>query len=279
MFETIVISGGTWNAMLILGALMYICEKTDFDTVKTFTGTSSGAILAYLICIGYDPYEIIEYIFEKKVHECMDKAGASMYFSLWQQNYVFEFETMIEPILHDMTLKKLSFVPTLSELFESSGKSFTCYTYNMSTDESVELTKETYPDLSCLKALQMSCSLPMFFDKCYHNNDWYIDGGIQDNFPLSQKNDTDLTLGFFLTDDNRTKHCNTLSSYLFEIFNVPHRRLNEMKLQTIQHACIVKIASIGFRITEKIGIKDILDWISKGYACAMNPHNRNFILV
>lgn len=279
MFETIVISGGAWDAMMVLGALIYVCEKTDLSNVNTFIGTSSGSIVAYLLCIGYDPYEIIEYIINSKIYECFEKTSAQIYFSLWQQSYVYEYEKVVESVLIDMTLKKLNYIPSLSDIYKLTGKTFTCYSFNMNTDESVELSKESFPTLSCLKAIRMSCSIPMFFDKCFYQNEWYIDGGIQENFPVFSVTDSHSTLGFNIIDHVSVESCSTLVGYLYQIFSIPHRKLNELKLKSIHNTCIITIKGVGMKSVGKLTIQEILQWVSVGYSNAANETTRNFIFV
>ena len=61
-FDTLVLSGGSSKGILILGALQYAYDNFLLNDIDIYVGTSSGAIIGYLLAIGYTPLEIIVYI-------------------------------------------------------------------------------------------------------------------------------------------------------------------------------------------------------------------------
>ena len=127
MFDTVVLSGGGWNGLLSIGSLVYIFETCNIDQIHTFVGTSSGAIICYLLCIGFCLSEIIENIFDMKLYELFNKNNTENYISLFQDKYVYDFSKTIGEILKKLSLKKMSTVPTLMELYDHTNKEFICY--------------------------------------------------------------------------------------------------------------------------------------------------------
>ena len=63
-FDTIVLSGGSIKGIVTLGALQYAKENYLLENIKTYIGTSSGAIISYLLAIGYNPIEMIVYWYD-----------------------------------------------------------------------------------------------------------------------------------------------------------------------------------------------------------------------
>ena len=61
-FDTLVLSGGSSKGILILGALQYAYDNFLLNNIDIYVGTSCGAIIGYLLAIGYTPLEIIVYI-------------------------------------------------------------------------------------------------------------------------------------------------------------------------------------------------------------------------
>ena len=61
-FDTIVLAGGSTKGLLTLGALQYAYDNNIIKNINTFIGTSAGAILCFLLIIGYTPIEIIVYL-------------------------------------------------------------------------------------------------------------------------------------------------------------------------------------------------------------------------
>ena len=54
-FDTIVLAGGSTKGLLTLGALQYAYDNNIIKNINTFIGTSAGAILCFLLIIGYTP--------------------------------------------------------------------------------------------------------------------------------------------------------------------------------------------------------------------------------
>tara|TARA_B110000483_G_scaffold16092_1_gene17980 strand:+ start:1748 stop:2590 length:843 start_codon:yes stop_codon:yes gene_type:complete len=280
MFNTIVLSGGGWNGLLAIGSLIHIFETCDINQISKYVGTSSGAFICYLLCIGYDLYEIITDLLNMKLYELLKKANAQNYIRLWQDQYLYDFGETVGRALGELTLKKLGFVPTLSQLYQSTNKTLVCHSYNMSTRQGVQISKDTHPHLSCIKAIQMSCSIPLFFDRCYHDGNLYIDGGIIDNFPLTPDLDVPSTLGIVIDHcPGSTEPSGSIPGYLWELFMIVHSKVQQMQgVNASKGACIVKLC------TKKSGIGDIeresvIHTITEGYTMSTDANNRNFILV
>ena len=50
---------------------------------------------------------------------------------------------------------------------------------------SVELSHETYPDMKLLTAISMSIAIPFLFQPVLYKNVYYCDGGLVNNFPIT----------------------------------------------------------------------------------------------
>ena len=72
-YDTLVLAGGSSKGLMILGALQYGFDNYLLKNVNTYIGCSAGAMIGYLLAIGYTPIEIVVYIccnqlMEKMVH-------------------------------------------------------------------------------------------------------------------------------------------------------------------------------------------------------------------
>jgi peptidase E len=106
-YDTLVIAGGSTKGILALGALQYAIDNYMLSKIKTYIGTSAGAMICYLLAIGYTPIEIIVYIcshqlMEKLVHfnivAMINNQGASSY-------------NAIHEIFEKMTINKIGAPP------------------------------------------------------------------------------------------------------------------------------------------------------------------------
>ena len=51
--------------------------------------------------------------------------------------------------------------------------------------KSLHISYKTHPDLSCIKAIQMSSSIPLVFNNCVYHNELYADGAVSNNIPVN----------------------------------------------------------------------------------------------
>ena len=57
IYDTLVLSGSSIKGFAFLGALQYLYENNKLN-IDNYIGTSAGAIISYLLIIGYTPIEI-----------------------------------------------------------------------------------------------------------------------------------------------------------------------------------------------------------------------------
>ena len=62
MYSNLVLSGGAFRGLGILGAIKYLEETDLIKNFKQYIGTSAGAIICFFLIIGYKSYEIKEII-------------------------------------------------------------------------------------------------------------------------------------------------------------------------------------------------------------------------
>ena len=179
-FDTLVLSGGSVQAIIMLGALQYAEDNFLLKKINIYVGTSAGVICGYLLAIGYTPIEIMVYLCTKQILEKMkhfnivamiNGGGATSYIHIHEQ-------------LEKMTIEKIGRLLTLKDLYTIFNKSLVCITYNLTTNKQEVLTYENNPDLPCLIAIRMSSNLPFIFDHFQYMGNFYTDGGISNNFPI-----------------------------------------------------------------------------------------------
>ena len=267
-YDTLVLSGGAIRGILTIGALQYAYDNFLFKNVKTYIGTSSGAIIGFFLAIGYTPIEIMVYICTKQVMERMQNFNVV---AMIQGKGACSYSTMGEE-LEKMTIAKIGYLPTLLDLYEKYGKTFVCATHNFTKDKTEYLSWETHPQLPCLTALRMTSNLPFIFEMFYYGKDLYIDGGVSDNFPIDiAKKYGEKILGIAIIDLNREINSEdpdigTLQ-YIYQLMFIPISQIIKNKIRMIadRHKIIVlkhekKIFSFNMDSHEK------LEMFSSGYS-------------
>lgn len=178
MYDTVVLSGGGLNGIVLLGSLQLCKDRGMLENVNTFVGTSVGAIICYLLAIGYTPIEIM-------VNLC---TNAQLFDNLSKFKFIKSLNGQgattfkhISDHLETMTIEKVGKLLTMSEV----PKTLIFGTYNISKTVPEYISASAYPDLPCIDALRMSCNLPFIFEHFKYGDDYYVDGGVYDSFPLN----------------------------------------------------------------------------------------------
>jgi NTE family protein len=179
-YDTIVLSGASTKGFVLLGALQCLYDKNLINNTVNLIGTSSGAIIAYLLCIGYTPVEIIVYIC---THSLLEKLQSFNMVALLQGNGATSFHPIYEGI-EKMTIAKIGYLPTMKDIKQTFKKNLIIVTHNITEDKTEYINYENFPEIPCLVALRMSANIPLIFEHYRYGHSFYIDGGISDNFAI-----------------------------------------------------------------------------------------------
>ena len=268
-FDTLVLSGQSVRGIITLGALQYGYDHFLLDEIRNYIGTSSGAIICYLLSIGYSPVEIIVYICTNQLMEklrhfnivaMMNNLGASSFTSIYEQ-------------LEKMTIDKIGYLPTFSDLKHKFEKNLICVTYNYTLNTAEYLSYENTPSMPCLIALRMSANLPLIFETFKYGNSFYIDGGVSDNFGINIGDDIgEKILGILIgskDNSNFNKYPEMdILEFIYKIMFIPISNNIDSKLQNISEKCKIiklnydKLKFFNFNVNSKLK----LDLFSYGYS-------------
>ena len=266
-FDTLVLSGGSVLAISTLGALQWLKDNSLISNIKTFVGTSAGAIISYLLIIGYTPIEIVVYlctnhqIFEKL--KCFDLVKASR----GEGATTFLF---IADQIEKMTIEKTGRLFTMKDLYTVFNKNLLCITYNVTKNCAECLDYVSNPDLPCITALRMSSNLPLVFEPFKYGDSFYIDGGLSNNFPIDigekfGNKILGINIAHMVAEDNPNMN---LIEYIYKLILIPLTQLVITRINNIKTS--TKVINIRRGTPLKffefnINSKTKLDLFSKGY--------------
>ena len=266
-FDTLVISGGSSKGILTLGGLQYAYDNYILNNINTYIGTSSGAMICFLLLIGYTPIEIIIYIC---THQLLEKMQHFNVVAMLNGNGAMSFGNIYEQI-EKMTIDKLGYLPTFEDIHKKYNKTLICVTYNLTDNKTEYISHETHPQLPCLIALKMSSNLPLIFENYKYGNKFYIDGGISDNFAIDIGDKKgDKVLGLVISSNNESFNTGSDSNileYIYKLIFIPISQSTEYKIQHATKKC--KIIRLDYDklkfFTFNINSKEKLDIFSSGY--------------
>jgi len=180
-FDILVLAGSSAKGIAILGALQNCYDRNLLNNIQYYLGTSSGFIINYLLVIGYTPVEILVNIFTNNLLETMQQINFN---NLLKGDGGLNWSNSVGKLLHKLTIEKIKFIPTFKDIANKFNKKLIGVTYNLTFDKMELLSVDDTPDLNCIEAAKMTSNLPFLFEKCKYNDNYYLDGGIINNFPI-----------------------------------------------------------------------------------------------
>jgi NTE family protein len=271
-YDTLVISGGSTKGFLFLGSLQYLKDKELIENITNLIGTSVGSIIAYLLCIGYTPIEILVFM---STHNILEKIQNVNMVSLIQGTGAVSYHHINDGI-EKMTIDKIGFLPTLKDIQNSFGKNLIIVTYNITEDRTEYLNYENYPNIPCLTAIRMSSNIPLVFEHYRYGHSYYIDGGIADNFPIQKADQIGKKIiGINLGTNNKSINQDITEmdtmEYLYKLLFIPVNNSIQQQINNVSKNCDIinvtyekSIKFFDFNIAPSIK----MDMFSSGYAQA-----------
>lgn len=270
-YDTLVLSGGSSGGIITLGGLQYAFDNYLLVNVKTYIGTSVGAIISYLLSIGFTPIEIIVYICTNRLLEKLNQTFNVM--GMVNGTGAASFLPIVEQ-LEKMTISKIGYLPTMKHIQSTFGKTLVVATHNYTTGETVYIDPNSHPDMPCLTALRMSASLPLIFEKFRYGPHVYVDGGVSDNFPIDIGVEKGTrVLGIVLTEekcDASSVDNESVVDFAYNVIRIPMEHAAEYKIRLApsEKCTILKIPSklhLGKALSFEMSSKQKLELFSKGY--------------
>ncbi len=184
---------------LELGALKYLYKIGLLKRVNKIIGCSIGSIIGLLYTIGYSFDEIITHSVELSI---LDHNSILSISDIYQQMAIMS-NSHIKSDLEKLIKIKLGRVPSMKELYLSTGIEFTAVTYNMDVEDPIYLNYKTDPSLSCLDTVMLSCNIPGVFPRIKYRGSYCIDGYFGNPYPIDYYDDgKTYILGIYINTDS-----------------------------------------------------------------------------
>ena len=218
--KNLVISGGGPIMIQVLGAIQHL-ETNDFlhiKNIETIYGTSAGAIVGILLCLKFDWETINDYIIKRPWQDVFPMKIQNI-FDAYTKKGIYDIKHIEKCFKPLFDAKNIQMDITLEDFYNYSKIELHLFSFEINEYKVQDISYLTYPKLSLLTAIQMTCALPILITPVCMDNKCYIDGGMVCNYPLNYcintgKN-TEEILGFKnkYSDDN---NCVTTDSTLLD---------------------------------------------------------------
>ena len=188
----LVLSGGGPTGFVTYGVIkqLWIKKFWKLSNIQSIYGCSIGALVGAILALKYQ-WEWLDDFFMKRPWYKLFEIQPEAVFNIFdKQGLIDDFvEKVMEPML---TAKGLTVQSTMKDLYEYSKIDLHVFTTDINTSipTKIDISAKTHPNLSIVKAIAMSCSLPILFKPIYFEGRCCIDGGLVNNFPLNDCLDT-----------------------------------------------------------------------------------------
>lgn len=186
-FENLVLAGGGAKAAAYCGVAWALEELDVLKDIKRFAGSSAGAIVATLLAIGYNSYDV-EQIMNLNIEgllrdEPFGKAAfMNLYFYFGIHPAVTFWNFMGDLIRHKS--KQFGEDITFDEMYKEFGNELCIVITNVNTMTEEYCHMKTTLTMKIRDAVRMSMLYPVEFQAFRLNCSLYLDGGLLCNYPI-----------------------------------------------------------------------------------------------
>lgn len=215
MYSNLVLSGGAFRGLGILGAIKYLEEKNLMKYFKQYIGTSAGAIISFFLIIGYKSYEIKEILFNE-IDNIVDIDIENIAFIL--EDYGLNDGSKNKELLEKYLEKKINQKSiTFIEFSKKFGINLIITGSNLTKRKLEYFNVNNYPNMNIIDALLITSCIPIIYKPITFNDDLYSDGGIYNNcaYNYFDKNSND-TLGIYV----KSTYPNNNENFMYYINNI-----------------------------------------------------------
>ena len=204
IIENIIISGGGPAGFAFYGAIkqLFMNNIIKRENVKHMYATSAGSMISTIFALNYSWDELDKYLIDRPWGKIF-KIQLSDVFAAYQNRglYTVEiFHHIFDPLLLG---KGLEPTITLKEFYEYSGIHLHFMSTKLRNMEMEIFDHIKHPHWQLCDVIHCSCSVPVFFQPFFFENDFYCDGGFLSNYPidtcLQDNNDPLKSIGIRLS--------------------------------------------------------------------------------
>lgn len=193
IFENLSFEGGGCRGFAYCGAIKALDEAGILSNLKRFSGTSVGALFAALLASDFSATEIIN-ISDILDFSSLSTTGCclSTMYNVWN-NFGVNSLNKIEIQFRQILKKKVDPDITLKGLYDLTSKDLVIVTCCLNKEHPLYFHHSQFPDIKLIDAMIASISVPFIFQPRKYTfmgtSDYYVDGGLVDNYPIWVFND------------------------------------------------------------------------------------------
>lgn len=187
MIKHIVIAGGSSSGITVFGILKKLHNYNIYDmkNIETIWGTSAGSMIAVILCLQLEWETMYTYICDRPWEKLLTIHPSYILESISRKGIFSSTDLITKFFIPLFKTKDLDIDITLQQFYEFTNIKLVMYSSAVKDLTSVQLSHETYPNMRVLTAISMSIAIPFLFQPVFYENTYYCDGGLVNNFPIT----------------------------------------------------------------------------------------------
>jgi predicted patatin/cPLA2 family phospholipase len=195
-YDTICMSGGGIKGFAFIGALKYLENNNhiNLSEINHFIGTSAGSMLSFFLSLDYSLKEIEDFIISFNFKKIIPDFNIE---NLLLNHGLDCGDKIMFVIMNFLKEKYDTDDVTFQEHYNLTNNKLTIIGTNFTKNCEEVFNYINTPNMSVRLAIRISISIPILFNPVLYNDNYYIDGGIINNFPMNHCN-PETTLGLYI---------------------------------------------------------------------------------
>lgn len=234
--HNIVFSSGSMGGLAFIGAWKALQEQGLTKNIIRFSGCSIGSVMAMLCSIGYTSDELEKIAIQFRFKDVADCQMLSVF-----QNFGIDTGDKIECLLRELLYFKTGHHDlTFGRLYSITGRQLWINTSCVEQDRPYYFSHIMSPNMSVIKALRMSISIPVVIAPVRYNGLTFVDGGLHDPCPVGMFSVTDtLVLRVKNKHHEAVGHEYDFFTYVTQMLSSVYRRIHTKINQQIAQYNVV----------------------------------------
>lgn len=184
--ENIVFEGGGIKAIAFFGVLKYLEETNKIYHIKRCIGSSAGCIFALAVICRINYQKVADIIKTKNFEDLKDDSWGYVLdiyriynqYGYYKGDSLFEwFGEILEQFEHN---KDITFI----QLYNKTYNELVITGTNVNKNQTKYFSHIHTPNVPVRLAMRISTSIPFIFKPVKFEDDFYVDGGLLNNYPL-----------------------------------------------------------------------------------------------
>lgn len=240
MIQHLIISGGGIKGVAGLATIKYLEELNIMKNIKYMIGSSVGALLCFLLSIGFNSDELLDIALNINFSEYQDIKFMKMI-----DEWGLDDGVKIFKLIKIIALQK-QFDPdtTFKQHYQKTGIYLTITGSDVAYKKTIKYNHETSPDMKVIESLRISMSYPPAFTPIKtlnqeKQNIILTDGAVIDPYPIEHYKDIDKKIGIFLHSKRKPGDIKDFEEYFYAVVSAVVDKYYDMLIDNYREDTII----------------------------------------